>query len=50
MNRMCRGGLVTGSALAWDPVQTFLAACFKEEERFKRRLAKIADPGGADRG
>ena len=44
MNVMCLGGQVTGSALAWDLVQTFLAACFKEEEeRFKRRLAKIAD-------
>ena len=50
MNVMCLGGQVTGSALAWDLAQTFLAACFKEEERFKRRLAKIADLERAVRG
>ena len=43
MNVMCLGGLVTGSALAWDLVQTFLNAHFRGIERFKRRLAKIAD-------
>ena len=43
MNVMCLGGRVTGSALAWDLVQTFLNARFKKEERFKRRLAKVAD-------
>ena len=42
MNVMCLGGLVTGHALAWDLVQTFLNASFKGTERFKRRLAKIA--------
>jgi ribose 5-phosphate isomerase B len=41
MNVMCLGGRVTGHALAWDLVQTFLSACFKGTERFKRRLAKI---------
>jgi ribose 5-phosphate isomerase B len=41
MNVMCLGGLVTGHALAWDLVQTFLNASFKGTERFKRRLAKI---------
>ena len=43
MNVVCLGGRVTGSALAWDLVQTFLNARFKEDERFKRRLAKVAD-------
>ena len=43
MNVMCLGGRVTGPALAWDLVQTFLNARFKKEERFKRRLAKVAD-------
>ena len=43
MNVMCLGGRVTGPALAWDLVQTFLNARFKQEERFKRRLAKVAD-------
>jgi ribose 5-phosphate isomerase B len=43
MNVMCLGGRVTGHALAWDLVQTFLSARFKENQRFKRRLAKIAE-------
>ncbi len=42
MNVMCLGGRVTGQALSWDLVQTFLSARFKGEERFKRRLAKVA--------
>ena len=41
MNIICLGGLVTGHALAWDLVQTFLNAHFKGDERFKRRLAKV---------
>jgi ribose 5-phosphate isomerase B len=43
MNVMCLGGRVTGHALAWDLVQTFLNASFKGTERFKRRLAKITE-------
>ena len=43
MNVMCLGGRVTGHALAWDLVQTFLNAHFKGDDRFKRRLAKISD-------
>jgi ribose 5-phosphate isomerase B len=42
MNVMCLGGRVTGQALSWDLVQTFLNAHFKGDERFKRRLAKVA--------
>jgi ribose 5-phosphate isomerase B len=42
MNVMCLGGHVTGYALSWDLVQTFLNARFKGAERFKRRLAKVA--------
>lgn len=42
MNVMCLGGRVTGQALSWDLVQTFLNAHFKGAERFKRRLAKVA--------
>jgi ribose 5-phosphate isomerase B len=41
MNVLCLGGRVTGYALSWDLVQTFLSANFKGEERFKRRLAKV---------
>ncbi len=42
MNVMCLGGRVTCYALAWDLIRTFLQARFKGAERFKRRLAKIA--------
>jgi len=43
MNVMCLGGRVTGYALAWDLVQTFLGARYDGGERFKRRLAKISE-------
>jgi len=43
MNVMCLGGQVTGYALSWDLVQTFLNAPFKADERFKRRLEKLTD-------
>ena len=42
MNVMCLGGRVTGYALSWDLVQMFLNAHFKGDERFKRRLEKVA--------
>jgi ribose 5-phosphate isomerase B len=42
MNVMCLGGQVTGYSLSWDLVQTFLNAHFNGDERFKRRLAKVA--------
>lgn len=41
MNVICLGGRVTGYALSWDLVKTFLSARFKGDERFKRRLAKV---------
>ncbi len=43
LNLICLGGLVVGHALAWELVQTFLAARFSGEERHLRRLAKIAE-------
>ena len=43
LNMICFGGLVIGHALAWELVQTFLAARFKGAERFRRRLAKVAE-------
>jgi ribose 5-phosphate isomerase B len=43
LNMICLGGLVVGHALAWELVQTFLAARFSGAERHRRRLAKIAD-------
>jgi ribose 5-phosphate isomerase B len=42
MNVICLGARVTGKALAMDLIQTFLHARFKDAERFRRRLAKIA--------
>jgi hypothetical protein len=43
MNMICLGGHVTGPALAQDLVKTFLSAHFEQDERFIRRLAKVAD-------
>lgn len=42
MNVMCLGGNITGPALAWELVQIFLSAKFKNEGRFVRRLNKVA--------
>jgi len=42
LNMICFGGLVVGHALAWELLQTFLAARFSGAERHRRRLAKIA--------
>ncbi len=43
MNILCLGGLVIGHALAWELVRTFLAARFKETERYRRRLSKVSE-------
>src|SRR5665648_1098361 len=42
MNVMCLGGRITGSALALELVQIFLKADFNPDERFIRRLEKVA--------
>jgi ribose 5-phosphate isomerase B len=42
LNVICLGGLVVGPAVAWELVQTFLAARFSGAERHCRRLAKVA--------
>lgn len=42
INVVCLGGRVVGCALAWDLIQTFLAARFSGAERHRRRLAKVA--------
>ena len=42
MNVLCLGGRVTGYELAWDLIQTFLAAHYLALERFQRRLDKVA--------
>ena len=42
MNLICLGARVLGNALAWELVETFLAARFSGAERHRRRLAKVA--------
>lgn len=42
MNVLCMGGRTVGPAVAWDLVQTFLAAEFSQAERRVRRLSKVA--------
>jgi len=42
MNVLCMGGRVVGPEVAWDLVQTFLAAEFIQAERHLRRLGKVA--------
>ena len=42
MNILCMGGRTVGPAVAWDIVQTFLAAEFSQAQRHLRRLAKVA--------
>jgi ribose 5-phosphate isomerase B len=42
MNIICMGGRVMGPMVAWDLVETFLAANFSQAERHLRRLGKVA--------
>jgi len=42
MNIICMGGRTVGQSVAWDLVQTFLAAGYSQESRHLRRLAKVA--------
>jgi ribose 5-phosphate isomerase B len=42
MNMICMGGRTVGAEVAWDLVQTFLAATFSQEPRHLRRLSKVA--------
>jgi ribose 5-phosphate isomerase B len=42
MNVICLGGRVVGDYLAWELVETFLAAKYGDAERYLRRLDKIA--------
>lgn len=46
LNMICLGGLVIGHALAWELVQTFLAARFSGAARHRRRLAKLTELEG----
>jgi len=42
LNILCMGGRTVGPAVAWDLVQTFLAAEFSQAVRHLRRLKKVA--------
>ena len=42
MNVLCLGGRTIGPELAWDLIQTFLAAEFSGAARHLRRLGKVA--------
>ena len=42
MNILCLGGRTLGLEVAWDLVQTFLAAEFSQAPRHLRRLRKVA--------
>lgn len=42
MNVICMGGRTVGPEVAWDLVQTFLAAEYSQAERHLRRLGKVA--------
>jgi ribose 5-phosphate isomerase B len=42
INIICMGGRTVGTSVAWDLVQTFLAADFSQADRHLRRLSKVA--------
>ena len=42
MNILCMGGRTVGPEVAWDLVQTYLAAEYSRAERHLRRLSKVA--------
>lgn len=42
MNILCMGGRTVGPEVAWDLVETYLAAEFSGAERHRRRLEKVA--------
>jgi ribose 5-phosphate isomerase B len=46
MNILCMGGRTVGPEVAWDLVETFLAARFSSAERHLRRLGKVAELEG----
>ena len=42
MNIICLGGRTVGPSVAWELVETFLAARFSHAPRHERRLSKVA--------
>jgi ribose 5-phosphate isomerase B len=49
MNVLCMGGRTVGPEVAWDLVQTFLAAQFSQAPRHLRRLGKVASLESGER-
>ena len=43
LNIICLGGRTEGPMVAWDLVETFLAAEYSQAERHLRRLSKVAE-------
>ncbi len=50
MNVLCLGGRVTGAQRALELLDAFLGARFKNTERYRRRLAKVAGLGSGPTG
>jgi ribose 5-phosphate isomerase B len=42
MNVICLGGRTVGPSVAWELVETFLAAAYSQAPRHLRRLSKVA--------
>jgi ribose 5-phosphate isomerase B len=42
MNVLCLGGRTVGPSVAWELVQTFLAARYSQAPRHRRRLMKVS--------
>jgi ribose 5-phosphate isomerase B len=42
MNILCMGGRTVGAEVAWEFVETYLAAQYSQAERHLRRLSKVA--------
>ena len=49
LNMICLGGRVVGHALAWELVETFLAARFSGAERHRRRPGQSGGAGEPER-
>ena len=49
MNILCMGGRTVGPEVAWDLMQTFLAAQFSQAPRHLRRLGKVASLESGER-
>jgi len=50
MNVLCMGGRTVGPEVAWDLVETYLAAEYSRAERHLRRLGKVSSLEAQDTG